>query len=95
MTLKALFQSNAKIPENFKGLSVELELLRKNKEWTYQFATVTGNKTGRTSQLISKPSLSTQPMKGSTTPLGSTPSTLYEQRSGFFYVPQESEQRKS
>ena len=67
MILKALFQSNAKIPENFKGLSVELELQRKNKEWTYEFATVTGDKTGRTSQLISKPLLSIQPMKGCTT----------------------------
>ena len=47
------------------------------------------------SQLISTPSLSTQPMKGCTTPSGSTPPTLYEQQCGFFYVPQESEQGKS
>ena len=33
-------------------------------------------------------------MKGCTTPLGSTPPTLYEQQCGFFYVPQESEQWK-
>ena len=41
------------------------------------------------------PSLRTQPMKGCTTPLGSTPPTLYEQQCGFFYVPQESEQWES
>ena len=46
-------------------------------------------------QLISTPSLPTQPMKGCTTPLGSMPPTLYEQQCGFFYVPQESKQRKS
>ena len=41
------------------------------------------------------PSLSTQPMKGCTTPPGSTPPTLYEQQCESFYVPQESDQRKS
>ena len=41
------------------------------------------------------PSLSTQLMKGCTTPPGSTPPTLYEQQCKFFYVPQESDQRKS
>ena len=41
------------------------------------------------------PSLSTQLMKGCTTPPGSTPPTLYEQQHEFFYVPQESDQRKS
>ena len=40
-------------------------------------------------------SLSTQPMKGCTTPSGSTPPTLYERQCGFFYVPQELEQGKS
>ena len=57
--------------------------------------TVTGDETGLTSQLISAPSLPTQPMKGCTTPPGSTPPTLYEQQCGFFHVPQESEQWKS
>ena len=37
----------------------------------------------------------TQPIKGCTTTPGSTPLTLYEQQCGFFYVAQESEQRKS
>ena len=41
------------------------------------------------------PSLSTQLMKGCTTPPGSTPPTLYEQQCKFFYVPQESDLRKS
>ena len=40
-------------------------------------------------------SLCTQLMKGCTTPPGSTPPTLYEQQYEFFYVPQESDQRKS
>ena len=62
--------------------------------------TMTGDETGRTSlQLIgsctSTPSLPTQPMKGCTTPPGSTPLTLYEQQCGFFYAPQESEQWKN
>ena len=58
----------------------------------------TGDETGLTSQLISTPSLPTQRMKGSTTPPGSMPPTLYEQveqQCGFFQVPQESEQWKS
>ena len=46
-------------------------------------------------QLISTPSLPTQPMKGCTTPLGFMPPTLYEQQCGFFYVPQQSKQWKS
>ena len=50
---------------------------------------MTGVETGLRSQLISTPLLPTKPMKGCTTPLGSTPLTLYEQQSGFFYVPQE------
>ena len=50
------------------------------------------NETGLTSPLISTPSLPTQPMKGCTTSLGSTPPTLYEQQCWFFYVPQELEQ---
>ena len=50
---------------------------------------MTGDETGLTSQLISTPSLPTMSMKGCTTPLGSTPPTLYEQQSGFFYLPQE------
>ena len=41
--------------------------------------------TGDASQLISTPSLPTQPMKGCTTPPGSTPRTLYEQQCRFFY----------
>ena len=53
--------------------------------------TVTGDGTGLTSQLISAPSLPTQPMKGCTTPPGSFTSFT----TGFFYVPQESEQWKS
>ena len=57
--------------------------------------TMTGDETGLASQLISTPSLRTQPMKGCTTPLESTPPTLYEQQCGFFYVPQESEQWES
>ena len=60
-----------------------------------EFVTVAENETGLMSQLISTPSLPTQPMKGCTTPPGSTPPTLYEQQCGFFYVPQESEQWKS
>ena len=54
--------------------------------------TVKGGETGLTSPLISTPSLPTQPMKGCTTSLGSTPPTLYEQQCWFFYVPQELEQ---
>ena len=46
-------------------------------------------------QLISTPSLPTQPMKGCATSLGFMPSTLYKQQCGVFYVPQESKQRKS
>ena len=57
--------------------------------------TVTGDEKGLTSKLISAPSLPTQPMKGCTTPPGSTPPTLYEKQCWFFYVPQESEQWKS
>ena len=57
--------------------------------------TVTGDETGVTSQMISTPSLPTQPMKGCTTQPGSRPLSLYEQQGGFFYVPQESEQWKS
>ena len=53
--------------------------------------TVTGDETGLTSQLISAPSLPTQPMKGCTTQPGSFTSFT----TGFFYVPQESEQWKS
>ena len=52
--------------------------------------TVTGNETGLTSEVISTTSLRTQPLTGCTTPPGSTPPILYEQQSGFFYVPQES-----
>ena len=44
---------------------------------------------------IWNPSISTQPIKGCTTPTGTTPPTLYEQQYGFFYVAQESEQWKS
>ena len=50
---------------------------------------------GQMPQLILTPSLPTQPMKTCTTPPGSMPPALYEQQCGFFYVPQESEQRKS
>ena len=57
--------------------------------------TVTGDETGPTSQFFFTPSLSTQLMKGCITPPGSTPPTLYEQQCKFFYVPQESDQRKS
>ena len=57
--------------------------------------TVTGDETGLASQPISTPSLPTQPMKGCPTPPGSTPPTLYEQQCGFFYVPQDKEQRES
>ena len=57
--------------------------------------TVTGDETGLTSQLISTPSLSKQPMKGCSTTPESTPPTLYDQQCGFFYVLQESEQWKS
>ena len=57
--------------------------------------TVTSDETGLTSQLISTPWLSTKPMKGCTTPTGSTPPTLYDQQCGFFYVLQKSEQWKS
>ena len=39
--------------------------------------TVTGDETGLVSQLIPTPSLTTQKMKGCTTPPGSTPPTLY------------------
>ena len=64
-----------------------------------EFATVTGDETGLTSQLISTlstPLLLTHPLIGGcTTPPGSTPPTLYERQCGFFHVPQESEQRKS
>ena len=56
---------------------------------------VTGDETGLTSQLISTPSLSKQPMKGCSTTPESTPPTLYDQQCGFFYVLQESEQWKS
>ena len=49
---------------------------------------MTGDETGLTSQLISTPSLPTQPMKGCTTPSGSTTPTLYEQQCGFLYVSQ-------
>ena len=41
------------------------------------------------SQLISTPSLLTQPMKGCITPPGRTSPTLYKQQFGFFYVPQD------
>ena len=57
--------------------------------------TVTVDETGLTSQMISTPSLPTQPMKGCTIQPGSRPPTLYEQQGGFFFVPQESEQWKS
>ena len=60
-----------------------------------EFATEIGDETGLKSQLISTPSLPTQPKKGYTTPPGPTPPTLYEQQCGFFSVPQESEQWKS
>ena len=50
---------------------------------------------GLTFQLISTPSLPTQPMEGCTTALGSMPPTLYEQQCGFFYLRQESKQWKS
>ena len=60
--------------------------------------TMTGDETGLTSQLISTPSLPTQPMKGCTIRYWGlklfTP-TLYEQQCGLLYVPQESEQWKS
>ena len=45
--------------------------------------------------MISTLSLSTQPIRGCTTPPVSTPPTLYEQQCWFFYVPQESEQWNS
>ena len=45
--------------------------------------TVTGDETGLTSQLISAPSLPTQPMKGCTTQPGFRPPTLYEQQLGW------------
>ena len=41
------------------------------------------------------PFITTQPVKGFTTPPVSTPPTLYEQQCEFFYFPQELEQRKS
>ena len=47
---------------------------------------VTGDETGLTSQLISTPSLSTQPMKGCTTPPRYAPPTPYNQLCGLFYV---------
>ena len=57
---------------------------------------MTGDETRLTSlQLISTYSLPTQPMKSCTTPPWSTPPTLYQQKRGFFYVKQESEQWRS
>ena len=56
---------------------------------TVPLNTGTGDGTGLMSQLMSTPSLTTQPMKGC------TPPTLYEQQCWFFYVPQESEPWKS
>ena len=52
-----------------------------------EFAPERGDETGLKSQLISTPSLPTQPMKGCTTPPGPTPPTLYKQQYGFFSVP--------
>ena len=63
--------------------------------WLNMVTQHAGDEKGLTSQLISTSSLSTQSLKGYTTPPGSMHATLYKQHCGFFYVPQESEEWKS